>query len=87
MGSALLALRIDPHAHAITNSVPSGARVKEGSSCRLPQSREILFDIDRHFFTMASTLDTILKKHTAGEETSDKVLGASFIVVNKDGNH
>jgi hypothetical protein len=31
-------------------------------------------------------LDTILKAHVArGEDTTDKLLGASFIVVNKDG--
>ncbi|EJT71050.1 hypothetical protein GGTG_12071 [Gaeumannomyces tritici R3-111a-1] len=37
-------------------------------------------------FTMASTLNTILRKHAADkEDTKDKVLGASFVVVNKNG--
>ncbi|OHE94974.1 beta-lactamase [Colletotrichum orchidophilum] len=35
---------------------------------------------------MASTLDAVLAKYTAsGNDTNDKLLGASFIVVNKDG--
>jgi hypothetical protein len=33
-------------------------------------------------------LDAILQKYVAqGEDTSNKVLGASFVVTNKDGSH
>jgi len=35
---------------------------------------------------MASALDAILAKYTAaGDDTKDKLLGAAFVVVNKDG--
>ncbi|KAL8386829.1 hypothetical protein RB595_010357 [Gaeumannomyces hyphopodioides] len=86
-----MALRIDTRAvlHAITNPDQRIARflvtrqVKAG--LELPPDT-IARNLFLHpSFTMASTLNAILNKHTADrEDTRDKVLGASFVVVDRN---